>query len=82
VVLRDDLITEVRLNVSGSPGATVQALTCGSVRDSTVLDENGRGSLVVRPTLVQLLRDTRIELRYIAGDEVGAAAGPRISSLI
>jgi RNA polymerase sigma factor (sigma-70 family) len=83
VVEGDDiLVTEVRMAVAGAAGATVQALTDGDVRATTTLDESGSGVLVVRPTLSQILRDTTIDLRYIAGTQTGGLNSIRLSDLL
>ncbi|TXK16019.1 sigma-70 family RNA polymerase sigma factor [Microbacterium wangchenii] len=74
-------VTEVRIQLSGAPGATVQALTNGDVRATATLDAAGSGSLVVRPTLLQLLLDVHVDLRYVAGEATGGFLSLRLSDL-
>ncbi|MFJ6653495.1 sigma-70 family RNA polymerase sigma factor [Microbacterium sp. NPDC091313] len=80
--LTGDIVTEVRMAVSGAPGATVQAVTDGDVRDTTTLDASGQGTLTVRPTLVQILRNVEIGVRYVAGARTGAATSRSLSSML
>ncbi|QDE34174.1 sigma-70 family RNA polymerase sigma factor [Microbacterium foliorum] len=65
-------ITYVTLNVSGDPGADIEALLDGSHggADSTSLSDAGTGTIELRPGLVQIILGATVEIHYVT------AAGP------
>ncbi len=72
----------VAVTLSAQPGATVQLLVDGAVRTTAVVDPTGAVTLVLRPTVVELLLNPRVEVRYTAADDVGPTVGARLLSLL
>ena len=70
------------IDVSGAPGATVQARIRGSVVDAAPLDARGAATLTLQPSTHDLETDARVELRYVAGDRMGRPLGVRLSELL
>lgn len=67
------LLYTVELAVSGEPGATVTASVSGAERARAELDDSGHAVLTVSSNVVEMFFGRTLDLRYIAGDEIGPA---------
>ncbi|MGK3948431.1 sigma-70 family RNA polymerase sigma factor [Microbacterium sp. K2] len=69
ICLDDRAITYVTLDVSGDPGADIEALLDGSHggADSTSLSDAGTGTIELRPGLVQIILGATVEIHYVTG---------------
>ena len=69
-------VTYVTVNVSGEPGADIEALLGGRRGgvDGTSLSDAGTGTIELRPGLVQILLGAPLEVHYVT------ASGPMLST--
>ena len=70
------------IEVSGTPGATVQVRIRGSVVDATTVGDSGAATLILQPSGQDVATNARIEVRYAAGDRLGPPSGAFLSDLL
>ncbi len=70
ICLDDDLVTRVTVGVLGTGGTDVEALLGGRTggADGTSLSAAGTGTISLRPSLVQILMGTTVQVHYVTLD--------------
>ncbi|MDN3495869.1 hypothetical protein QL996_08020 [Planococcus sp. APC 4015] len=76
------LLLTISVPVVGSPGATVAPTFGGSRLAAITLDAAGSGVVVLQPSLLDIVSDSSLGLRYTAGDLAGPEDGTSLSDLV